>query len=207
MINGDNLVCFFKWPNTLRQLSVVSAISTDQTSTDRTASGRTPPGWRTLWREERSSLAIAFSRLSFKLSRTWKPEKILAVVCKRNQDKSTKTKAPTYVEKAVLISLTLVQIGHGGRDGRHRSLVDQEEERLVRMQLQSASDYLHQFANADVIWSRVRGDRRFSQTKSNVCVLIAWNSNDSSEKSIAQRYPPGTRNFDLSSSGSCFSPW
>ena len=55
------------------------------------------------------------------------------------------------VEEAVLIHLLPVQLRHRHRDGGEGGVVDEEEERLSRMELESSPDDLDELPDSDVV--------------------------------------------------------
>jgi len=55
------------------------------------------------------------------------------------------------VEEAVLVLLLAVEVRHRGGDGGQGGPVDQQEEGLVRVQLESAPDNVLQLADGDVV--------------------------------------------------------
>lgn len=47
-----------------------------------------------------------------------------------------------------------IQIGHGHRVGHHRAFVDEQEERLLRMELEASPNYRHELGDIDVVWDQ-----------------------------------------------------
>ena len=62
-----------------------------------------------------------------------------------------------HVEEAVLVALTLVHLGDGGRHGDHAVAISQQEEGLVRVQLQAPPGGGDQDMAA---WGEIQGDRK-----------------------------------------------
>jgi hypothetical protein len=59
------------------------------------------------------------------------------------------------VQKAVLVLLLLVELGHGHGVGHHAFLVDEQEKRLVGVQLQTATENREYLKWADFIIVRI----------------------------------------------------
>jgi hypothetical protein len=58
------------------------------------------------------------------------------------------------VEKAIRILLLFVNVGHQ-RSGWRKHVVDEDENRLFRTQLDALSDHVHELANRQIRWHQV----------------------------------------------------
>lgn len=57
-----------------------------------------------------------------------------------------------HVQESISVLFRLIELAHCHRVGHHRAFVDQQEESLLRMKLQSSSHNRHELGNRNMFW-------------------------------------------------------